>query len=91
MAKDRNLLRQSSDLPRWSYPLLVGAIAFAFYLALWPRFSERLNPLTGDEPFYVMTSISLFKDQDLDQSNNYTPVDFVGESGPTRSTRLTIH
>ncbi len=62
--------------------VLVFVTALALYLALWPRFSDRLDPLTGDEPFYVMTAISLFEDQDLDQSNNYTPVTVVGDSGP---------
>ncbi len=37
---------------------------------------ERLNPLTGDEPFYVMTSISLIDDGDLNELNNYQDGDF---------------
>ena len=62
--------------------MLVGALVFTFFLALWPRFSERLDPLTGDEPFYVMTAISLLSDQDLDESNNYDAVILQGEAGP---------
>ncbi len=82
MAKNRNVLSQAAGLPRWSHPVLVGAIVFAFLLALWPRFAERLDPLTGDEPFYVMTSISLLHDRDLDESNNYEAVIVQGDAGP---------
>lgn len=69
-------------LPPWRAPGLVALAAFAVYLALWPHFSARLDPLTGDEPFYVMTAISLIEDGDLDQSNNYTAVTVFGEQGP---------
>ena len=53
----------------------IGAAAL-FYLALLPVFTSRLNPLTGDEPFYVMTAISLIQDHDLDESNNYADHDY---------------
>lgn len=43
---------------------------------------ERLNPLTGDEPFYVMTAISLIEDQDIEESNNYRTVE--GNPGAVR-------
>jgi hypothetical protein len=69
-------------LPAWSAPALVAVACFSFYLALWPHVSERLDPLTGDEPFYVMTAISLIEDQDLDESNNYRAELVIGESGP---------
>ncbi len=82
LAKNRNVLIQISSLPRSAFPLIVGALVLVFLLALWPRFAERLNPLTGDEPFYVMTSISLLHDLDLDESNNYTAVELQGNSGP---------
>lgn len=82
MAQDRNKLVQISNLPPWSHPVIVGAIVFAILLALWPHFAERLDPLTGDEPFYVMTAISLLEDQDLDESNNYEAVVVQGDAGP---------
>jgi len=56
--------------------LLVIALAALFFAALGPRFASRLDPLTGDEPFYVMTAISLLHDHDLDESNNYASRDF---------------
>lgn len=46
------------------------------YLILLPTFLSRLNPLTGDEPFYVMTAISMVRDHDLDESNNYENRDY---------------
>ena len=55
--------------------LVVCVAAIGFTLAA-PRFAERLNPLTGDEPFYVMTAISLVRDHDLDEANNYADRDY---------------
>src|SRR6478735_3711929 len=64
--------------------------AFAIvYLAglLWiPTIESRLNPLTGDEPFYVITSMSLIHDHDLNEANNYADRDwntFYPALGPT--------
>ena len=68
--------------PEWAAPAIVALLALAVYLALWPNFSTRLNPLTGDEPFYVMTAISLLEDGDLNQANNYTAVTVFTQSGP---------
>lgn len=36
-----------------------------------PNWLERLNPMTGDAPFYVMTAISIINDGDIEESNNY--------------------
>lgn len=46
------------------------------YLALLPIVVERLNPLTGDEPFYVMTAMSLIRDRSLDETDNYARRDY---------------
>lgn len=54
--------------------VLAMLLAAAVYVALMPRFFDRLAPLTGDEPFYVMTAISLIRDGDVDESNNYEEV-----------------
>ncbi|HQX62749.1 MAG TPA: hypothetical protein PK593_04740 [Thermomicrobiales bacterium] len=64
MAQDRRAL------------ILVTAMAAIFFAAFVPRFVARLDPLTGDEPFYVMTAISIVRDRDLDESNNYAQRDF---------------
>ena len=46
-------------------------LTLIFYLVIFPNVLTRLNPLTGDEPFYVMTAISLIRDHDLNEANNY--------------------
>ena len=57
-------------------PLAVGFVVY-FAALLWtPRILDRLHPLTGDEPFYVMTAISLIDDGDLNEANNYAQRDF---------------
>ncbi len=50
---------------------IVGVVVFLACLAWMPRVLDRLNPITGDEPFYVMTSISLVDDHDLNEQNNF--------------------
>jgi hypothetical protein len=54
-------------------PWLLGVVVStlcAYVLAL-PIVLDRLNPLTGDEPFYVMTAISVIRDRSLDETENY--------------------
>jgi hypothetical protein len=67
-------------------PGFTALLTLAVCLAWLPHFTERLNPLTGDEPFYVMTAISLVEDGDLDETNNYANRDyarFYPALGPT--------
>ncbi len=61
---------------RWWEPLLAWGLAMAVFLALLPHLLDWLNPVTGDEPFYLMTAISLLQDHDLDESNNYDGQDY---------------
>jgi hypothetical protein len=49
---------------------LMGVVAL-FYLALTPVVLRHLDPVTGDEPFYIMTAISLVRDRSLNESTNY--------------------
>lgn len=56
--------------------LWVIVLAFLLLLATLPRALERLAPLTGDEPFYVMTAISILRDGDLNEANNYAQRDY---------------
>lgn len=56
--------------------LWVILLAFMLLLATLPRVLERLTPLTGDEPFYVMTAISILRDRDLNEANNYAQRDY---------------
>lgn len=61
-------------LDRWVIALV--AIVASFYAVLAIQFADYLEPLTGDEPYYVMTVISLTRDADLDESNNYADRDY---------------
>lgn len=56
--------------------LAVMGIAALFYLALLPVYLRHLDPVTGDEPFYLMTAMSLLRDQSLDESSNYANRDY---------------
>src|SRR5262249_47293596 len=67
--------------------LLAAVVVYLACLAWLPSLERRLDPLTGDEPFYGMTSISLVEDRDLDEQNNYDQRDydrFYPAFGPTR-------
>jgi hypothetical protein len=87
------LTADSSTTPRSSpgrsaFPaaLIAAAIVYLCCLAWLPSLERRLDPLTGDEPFYVMTSISLIEDHDLNEQNNYDQRDyhrFYPAFGPT--------
>ena len=39
--------------------LAITALCVAIYAAFIPQIVRYLSPLTGDEPFYVMTAISI--------------------------------
>src|SRR4051794_10346823 len=51
-------------------------LTFGVYVALIPHFLRFANPPTGDQPFYLMDTISLVQDGDLDVANNYKQGDF---------------
>ncbi len=65
--------RLAGERPR---VLGVFLIALAAYLALVPWVTTRLSPVTGDEPFYLMTAISILQDHDLDETNNYAAQEY---------------
>lgn len=54
----------------------VAAVCFAIYAAFIPNMVRALDPLTGDEPFYVMTALSITRDGDIDERNNYDERDY---------------
>lgn len=45
--------------------------AFLIYLAFLPRFLRYCSPPSGDQPFYLMDTVSLVQDHDLNVKNNY--------------------
>ncbi len=51
-------------------------VCMAIYACFIPQIMATLNPLTGDEPFYVMTVFSLVQDHDIDERNNYDQLDY---------------
>jgi hypothetical protein len=59
---------------RWL--LATCALVAIYYAGLLPIVTDRLDPLTGDEPFYVMTAISIIRDGDLNEANNYAQRDY---------------
>jgi len=50
--------------------LLVGAVAFAAYLAIVP-YHRTVQPTASDEPHYLIVMQSLADDRDLDLANDY--------------------
>ncbi|MDQ2809782.1 MAG: hypothetical protein M3Z04_23135 [Chloroflexota bacterium] len=89
----RDYLALIPSSARW-----VGGIfllTWLIYLLFVPRFLRYSSPPTGDQPFYLMDTISLVQDGDLELSNNYAqhdedkfyrlaphPADFVGLDAP---------
>ncbi len=80
VARDRaNLAPRTRAADRLGTPARLALIVLAclgVYALFIPRIMEALTPLTGDEPFYVMTILSLARDGDLDESNNYARGDY---------------
>lgn len=67
---------------RWRELGLAWGIAWLVLLTLLPNLLDKLDPVTGDEPFYLMTATSLLHDHDLDETNNYINKDYW-EFAPT--------
>lgn len=68
-----------SGTQRLTAPTILTLIVLAclcVYALCIGRITTRLSPLTGDEPFYVMTILSLTRDGDLDERNNYAQGDY---------------
>jgi hypothetical protein len=57
--------------------LAVFVIAFVVFAACIPRITTRLDPVTGDEPFYLMTAYSMLHDHDIDETNNFANRDWL--------------
>ncbi len=63
-------MRPTPSIPFWepASVFLVTLVALAVFV---PRITTYLDPVTGDEPFYLMTAISMWEDHDLNECNNY--------------------
>lgn len=55
--------------------VLIFLVTFAVLAGLSFRMVSYLNPLTGDEPSYLLTAISILQDGDLNECNNYYDYD----------------
>ncbi len=53
-----------------------AAVFFLFALCV-PRVTTFLNPVTGDEPFYLVTAKSILADGDIDELNNFARRDWL--------------
>lgn len=62
------------SIKRWE-PAAIFAVTLAVLALLAPRITTYLNPVEGDEPFYLMTAISLLYDHDINECNNYRQQD----------------
>ncbi len=71
-------LSQPTTSKRWLMlsMALCFTISFLVYISLIPRFTLYSNPPTGDQPFYLMDTLSLVQDGDLNLANNYANKDF---------------
>jgi hypothetical protein len=93
------VVSRAADLPHRRTARGSVALCFLFtfgiYLALIPQFLRYSNPPTGDQPYYLMDTITIIQDGDLNVRNNYEnrdedkfyalapkPEDFVGISAP---------
>jgi hypothetical protein len=65
-----SIVRRPSSVSWWE-PTYVFFITFIIFALVTPRILTYLNPVTGDEPFYLMTATSILKDRDLNECNNY--------------------
>lgn len=57
--------------------LAVFVVAFILFAACIPRITTHLDPVTGDEPFYLMTAYSMLHDHDIDETNNFANHDWL--------------
>jgi hypothetical protein len=56
--------------------LLIGIVALGLFLFLYGIRSYSSQPISGDEPHYLLMDYSLEHDHDLDLKNNYQNLDY---------------
>ena len=67
-------VKRRSEIRFWE-PFVVFLVTLAVLLFFTQRVVAYLTPTTGDEPFYLMTAISILRDGDLNECNNYAQHD----------------
>jgi hypothetical protein len=95
----RPVVAPAADLacitPARRWPALCFVVTFLLYLLFIPRLLLYSSPPTGDQAFYLMVTMSIIQDGDLNVANNYAqrdedkfytgaphPPGFVGMSAP---------
>src|SRR3954454_9372462 len=66
----RQVRSARSSAAWWEAPYVFFA-TFIIFALITPRLVSFLSPTTGDEPFYLMTAISIWNDHDINECNNY--------------------
>ncbi|MBF6613974.1 MAG: SMP-30/gluconolactonase/LRE family protein [Chloroflexi bacterium] len=74
------LVVPSADLARThvgvQWIALSFTVTFLVYVSFIPQFLRYSSPPTGDQPFYLMETISIVQDRDINVANNYAASDF---------------
>jgi hypothetical protein len=65
--------------PAFAELLSIFLLTLAGYLGIGARLLPFVEPPTGDQPHYLMQTISLVEDGDLDLRNNYTTAQSFGQ------------
>ena len=61
---------------------MVFTATLLLYAALSPRVEQRLDPVTGDEPFYMMTAHNILAGRGLDETASWAKADYQQEFYP---------
>lgn len=70
------MLSKAHTHPKCAWGIGIFLVTLLIY-ALWtPQILHYTQPPTGDQPYYLMTTISLVEDRDLDQYNNFQNADY---------------
>jgi len=57
--------------------LAVFAVAFMVFAACIPRITTFLDPVTGDEPFYLMTAYTILHEGTIDETKTFAAHDWL--------------
>src|SRR5579872_3482000 len=56
--------------------VVIFVLTLASYAALAPHIESRLDPVTGDEPFYMMTAHNILAGRGLDETQSWAEADY---------------
>jgi hypothetical protein len=70
-AADAPASQPSRPTIAWWEPIVVGVVTMVVLSLITPRITAYLNPVTGDEPFYLMTAGTIWYHQTLNECQSY--------------------